>query len=362
MAAFWLLAVVLLPDVPQQHPPGAPAPHDAQAECGRRGRGPGRAGDRPQDSSPVQLRAGAGRVRRREPAAAASRAGRRARARQHRRPRRDPRAARRRARGARVHRRPRGGPRRRPGVQRAGRAGRHRAAPVRGGRQPSGGLLAGGDAAAGTDPARARPSPPARQAHHGRRRRDRSAWWCCRRSCSRRRSRSSSPSSGPVFFRQTRIGKGQKPFTIVKFRTMVADAEERKAEVAHLNAHRGLGDGRMFKIPDDPRVTPVGRLLRRTLRRRVPAALERAARRDEPGRPAPADSARAPVRERLGPAPARPDARVDRPLAGLRPQRGDVHQMLVLDYLYVTNWSLWGDVTLIMRTVPALLGKTRGAA
>jgi lipopolysaccharide/colanic/teichoic acid biosynthesis glycosyltransferase len=37
-------------------------------------------------------------------------------------------------------------------------------------------------------------------------------------------------------------------------------------------------------------------------------------------------------------------------------------QMLVLDYLYVTNWSLWGDIKLIMRTVPALLGKTRGAS
>ena len=71
-------------------------------------------------------------------------------------------------------------------------------------------------------------------------------------------------SKGGVFFRQERIGRGQKPFTIVKFRTMDADADSRKAEVEHLNKHRGLGDDRMFKIPDDPRVTRVGRFLRRT--------------------------------------------------------------------------------------------------
>ena len=69
-------------------------------------------------------------------------------------------------------------------------------------------------------------------------------------------------SSGPVFFRQLRMGEGDRPFRMLKFRTMVADAEERKDEIVHLNHHaRPGGDPRMFKAPLDPRVTRVGRFL-----------------------------------------------------------------------------------------------------
>src|SRR5262249_45705125 len=70
-------------------------------------------------------------------------------------------------------------------------------------------------------------------------------------------------SRGPVFFRQVRMGFGSQTFRIWKFRTMAADADERKAEGLHLNKHLG-GDVRMFKIPDYPRVTRLGRFLRRT--------------------------------------------------------------------------------------------------
>src|SRR5919198_4898134 len=71
-------------------------------------------------------------------------------------------------------------------------------------------------------------------------------------------------SRGPVFFRQFRMGSGGRAFRILKFRTMVADAEERKAELEHLNKHARPGsDPRMFKIPEDPRITRVGRLVRR---------------------------------------------------------------------------------------------------
>ena len=64
-------------------------------------------------------------------------------------------------------------------------------------------------------------------------------------------------SRGPVFFRQVRMGYREQPFRILKFRTMVHDAEELKAGFAHLNAHLE-DDPRMFKIHDDPRITRVG--------------------------------------------------------------------------------------------------------
>ncbi|HEX6229012.1 MAG TPA: sugar transferase [Solirubrobacterales bacterium] len=67
-------------------------------------------------------------------------------------------------------------------------------------------------------------------------------------------------SGRPVLFRQTRAGKDGEPFTMVKFRTMVADAEERLAELVDLEELEEPA----FKIPDDPRVTRVGRLLRRS--------------------------------------------------------------------------------------------------
>jgi lipopolysaccharide/colanic/teichoic acid biosynthesis glycosyltransferase len=67
-------------------------------------------------------------------------------------------------------------------------------------------------------------------------------------------------SPGPVLFRQRRSGRGGRPFTILKFRTMAVDAEERKAQLLSLNEQ----DGPAFKIKKDPRVTRLGRILRTT--------------------------------------------------------------------------------------------------
>jgi len=67
-------------------------------------------------------------------------------------------------------------------------------------------------------------------------------------------------SPGPIFFKQTRVGKNGRHFKIYKFRSMYMDAEERKKELMEQNKMNGL----MFKMDNDPRITPIGRFIRRT--------------------------------------------------------------------------------------------------
>jgi len=166
-------------------------------------------------------------------------------------------------------------------------------------------------------------------------------------------------SPGPVFFRQVRMGRADKTFRMWKFRTMVADADERKHEVAHLNKHlRNGGDPRMFKIPDDPRVTRLGRFLRSYSIDELPQ-LANVVLGDM---------------SLVGPRPLilAEDRHVDdwgRQRLNLKPgctgpwqvlgRTGiPFSEMVKLDYLYVTGWSLRGDLGLLVKTIPVLL---RGA-
>jgi exopolysaccharide biosynthesis polyprenyl glycosylphosphotransferase len=161
-------------------------------------------------------------------------------------------------------------------------------------------------------------------------------------------------SPGPVLFRQTRMGSADEPLTIFKFRTMAADAEQRKHEIAYLNQHRGADD-RMFKAAIDPRVTRFGGLLRRTSIDDLPQLLNV-------------------LRGELslvGPRPlileedshvlewARERLRIKPGITGLWQVlgRSDIPfgEMVQLDYLYVTSWSLAGDVKLIAKTIPRML-------
>jgi exopolysaccharide biosynthesis polyprenyl glycosylphosphotransferase len=165
-------------------------------------------------------------------------------------------------------------------------------------------------------------------------------------------------SRGRVFFRQTRMGEGGHTFRIWKFRTMAADADVRKTEVAHLNKHlQAGGDARMFKIAKDPRVTRPGHFLRRTSLDELPQLF----------------NVLSGEMSMVGPRPLilEEDGHVDawgRDRLNLKPGltgpwqvlgRSEIpfEEMVRLDYLYVTNWSLFTDLKLLARTLPIVLGR-----
>jgi exopolysaccharide biosynthesis polyprenyl glycosylphosphotransferase len=158
-------------------------------------------------------------------------------------------------------------------------------------------------------------------------------------------------SRGPVFFRQPRIGRAGHEFAMLKFRTMYDGADEDKQALLELNEAKGL-----FKISDDPRVTSVGRVMRRCQLDELPQLLN--VLRGE--------------MSLVGPRPliAEEDSRIE----GLNRRRLDVppgmtgvwqvlgsstriplQEMVKVDYIYGANWSLWLDIKILLRTVPLVL-------
>lgn len=158
-------------------------------------------------------------------------------------------------------------------------------------------------------------------------------------------------SRGPVLFRQVRVGRDGRAFRIFKFRSMYVDAETRLADLRHLNEH----DGVLFKIRDDPRVTPVGRWLRRFSLDELPQLLNVLAGQMSlvgPRPPLPAEVAAyaADVRRRLAVKPG---------MTGLWQVSGrsDLpwEEAVRLDLRYVENWSLSLDLVILLRTMTAVL-------
>jgi exopolysaccharide biosynthesis polyprenyl glycosylphosphotransferase len=157
-------------------------------------------------------------------------------------------------------------------------------------------------------------------------------------------------SRGPVLFRQTRIGRHGEQFEMLKFRTMYDGADWDKPRLRALNEAEGL-----FKIGEDPRMTKGGRLLRRSSVDELPQLIN--VLRGE--------------MSLVGPRPLVPDE--DRRVEGwqrkrlqLKPgmtgpwqvlgsSRIPLHEMVKIDYLYTANWSLWGDIKTLLRTVPHML-------
>ena len=158
-------------------------------------------------------------------------------------------------------------------------------------------------------------------------------------------------SPGDVLFRQTRCGLGGRRFTLYKFRSMLNNAEQLRAELHQLNEL----DGPAFKISDDPRITPVGRLLRRFSLDELPQ-LWNILRGDM---------------SFVGPRPAIPDEvgmyePWQRRRLRMRPGltcmwvlegRSDVdfQRWIQLDLAYIDNWSLWLDCKIFLRTIPIVI-------
>jgi exopolysaccharide biosynthesis polyprenyl glycosylphosphotransferase len=164
-------------------------------------------------------------------------------------------------------------------------------------------------------------------------------------------------SPGPILFRQQRRGLNKRPFTILKFRTMHDRAEERLAEVAHLNE----AGGPSFKVRNDPRVTRVGRLLRRMSLDELPQLLN--VLRGEMSLVGPRPLF-AWEYDRVEEAWIRRRCSVKPGLTGLWQVSGrsdlPFDKRIELDLHYIDNWSLEMDFRILARTVPAVM-RGRGA-
>jgi len=165
-------------------------------------------------------------------------------------------------------------------------------------------------------------------------------------------------SSGPVFFAQDRVGRGGKRFKVVKFRTMVRDAEARRDVLLGQNIYP---DPRLFKMPADPRVTKLGRWLRRTSLDELPQLWN--VMKGDMSLVGP----RPPLPSEVALYEAHHYARFDvKPgMTGPWQVNGrneirDFEKVVALESEYIRNWSLAADVILLLRTLPAVL-TSRGA-
>jgi exopolysaccharide biosynthesis polyprenyl glycosylphosphotransferase len=160
-------------------------------------------------------------------------------------------------------------------------------------------------------------------------------------------------SPGPVLFRQQRCGLNGRPFMMLKFRSMVSDAEQRKHEIEVLNEMSGP----VFKVTNDPRVTPVGRVLRKYSIDEFPQLLN--VLRGEMSlvgpRPLPIEEVRRfddlAHRRRLS---VKPGITCLWQVSG-RNNVSDFRDWVRLDLEYIDNWSLWLDLKILARTIPVVL-------
>jgi exopolysaccharide biosynthesis polyprenyl glycosylphosphotransferase len=165
-------------------------------------------------------------------------------------------------------------------------------------------------------------------------------------------------SPGPVLFSQDRVGMNQRRFRIYKFRSMVVDAEEKKKQLAHLNE---IADGPAFKMKNDPRITRIGRFIRKTSIDELPQlfnVLHGEMSLVGPRPPLPEEVKRYEwlFRKRLS---VKPGITCVWQISGR--SNTTFERWMEMDNEYIDNWSFWLDLKILVKTVPAvLLG--RGAA
>jgi len=160
-------------------------------------------------------------------------------------------------------------------------------------------------------------------------------------------------SKGPVFFKQQRSGLNGSPFSIYKFRTMATNAEQYQHELAAMNEMTGP----VFKVTNDPRITPIGKWLRKFSLDELPQLFN--VLRGEMSlvgpRPLPVDEVRRfndlAHRRRLS---VKPGITCLWQISG-RNQITDFKDWVRLDLQYIDNWSIWLDLTILVRTLPAVL-------
>ena len=163
-------------------------------------------------------------------------------------------------------------------------------------------------------------------------------------------------SHGPILFQQQRVGLGGRVFGMFKFRTMGVNADLQKADLAHLNQ---TGDPRLFKIPDDPRITRVGVWLRRWSLDEFPQLLnvllgDMSLVGPRPFFPEDLAQYEAHHFDRLGASPG---------MTGLWQVSGrsaviDFEEVVRLDRDYIERWSLALDLRILLMTLPAVFRRT----
>ena len=158
-------------------------------------------------------------------------------------------------------------------------------------------------------------------------------------------------SAGPVFYRQVRCGRFGRPFRLIKFRTMTRGADDKLWEIKHLNEM----DGPVFKMRNDPRVTPVGGILRRYSVDELPQlwnVIKGEMSVVGPRAPLPEEVKYYALKQkrRLS---VKPGITCLWQISG----RSDIdfNKWMELDLQYIDNWSFWADILIMLRTIPAII-------